>query len=237
VGTAGILESRGYRFGVENANRHTGEQNRLNSKMPACSLIIVSYGSAWWKQAGDERALPSARAQGDYEIIRIHRDDPNTNLCSLRNQAVVQATSDHVVVLDADDELEPGYVDAMLAASGDIRYPKIRVLSEPNETPLPAPYEIDARPIWEGNYVIVGAMMRRDMFLNLGGYDPELEYAEDWDFYIRAFFAGASFQFVAHATYRQNWRLNSRNQNPDGERLRQQIRDRYSKLAKEAGLI
>lgn len=204
--------------------------------MAACSIVIVSYGSAWWKQVGDERALPSAQAQGDYEIIRIHRDDPNTNLCSLRNHAVAQATSEKIVIVDADDELEPGYVDAMLAATGDIRYPKIRVLSEPDETPLPAPYEIDPRPIWEGNYVIVAAMMRRDMFLSLGGYDPALEYAEDWDFYIRAFFAGASFQFVPNAIYRQHWRAGARNQHPDGERLRQQIRDRYRPLAQKAGL-
>lgn len=207
--------------------------------MESCSILICSFGSQWWRDLATERALPSALAQGDHEIILSHDPDPTANLGQLRNRAALATRSEYLCFLDADDELEPGYIAAMMEGTSAVLRPKVRVLCEgPNETPMPEPFEVDPRPILEGNYVIVGAPIRRDLFLGVGGFSDD-DYCEDWVLFIKAWIAGAKFDLVPKAVYRQNWRRGSRNQ-PDpaaGDILRQKIRDHYRPLAQKAGLL
>lgn len=205
--------------------------------MKTFSILICTFGSSWWRDLAISRALPSAQTQGDNEIILVHDPDPNAPLGPLRNRAADMASSDFIVFVDGDDELESGYIDAMRKGSADIMIPRVRVLCEgPNETPMPAPFEIPTRPLLDGNYAIVGSPIRRDLFLSVGGY-PNLEYAEDWGMILAAWISAATFEHIPQATYRQHWRKHSRNQHPDGEILRQNIRDHYTPLAQRAGLL
>ncbi|MEL7208863.1 MAG: hypothetical protein AAGK32_11655, partial [Actinomycetota bacterium] len=51
--------------------------------------------------------------------------------------------------------------------------------------------EDQRRAILEENFVCIMALFRRDLAERLGGFDEDLPAAEDWDFWIRAIFAGA----------------------------------------------
>jgi len=203
------------------------------------SILIVSYGDPWWRDLAISRALPSALTQGDNEIVMVHDPDPGISLSRLRNRAADMATSESLVFLDADDELEPGYIDAMRTLDSDVRVPMVRCLSEgPNETPLPESFEIAPRPFLEGNYIVIGAAIRRQLFYNVGGFD-DYETAEDWPLWIKAWIARARIASVAGAIYRQHWRPGSRNQleHKQYSAICDRIRNRYTPLARKAGLL
>ncbi len=208
--------------------------------MNSFSILICSFGSSWWRDLAISRALPSAVAQGDHEIIVLHDPDPGASLGKLRNRAGDMATSDYLVFLDADDELEPGYIDAMREIETDVRIPMVRVLiGDPrHDSPPPDPFEIEPRHILDGNFIVVGAAIRRDLFLKVGGFGNQF-FIEDWVLWIRAWIAGASMKLSPKSTYRQNWREGSRNQPERTAYLKvyDQIRQQYLPLAQKAGLI
>ena len=70
-----------------------------------------------------------------------------------------------------------------------------------------------------------------------GGFDDYVS-AEDWPLWIKAWIAGASMKLSPQAVYRQHWRPGSRNQLEyrKYQEICQHIRDKYTPLARAAGL-
>src|SRR5436190_22016125 len=85
------------------------------------TVVIGTFGSEAWCELARVRAIPSAEAQG-VEVVHIH----GATLAAARNAGLELVESEWVVHLDADDELAPGYVEAMLAGSADVRSPMLR---------------------------------------------------------------------------------------------------------------
>jgi GT2 family glycosyltransferase len=159
----------------------------------------------------------------------------------MRNTLAAMATTEWLCFLDADDELEPGYIEAMLSAEGDVRVPMVRLCTgTPDELiKLPDPFEIPPKAnLLEGNHIVIGAFIRRTAFIKLGGFD-DWPCAEDWPLWIKAWIAGAKIRLAEQAIYRQNWRPGTRNQ-PEQQYYRmicQKIRERYEPLARKFGKI
>src|SRR3990167_7241230 len=78
------------------------------------SIIIATFGAESWRELALSRAYPSAVNQGAHEVIVGH--DPEGTIASVRNSLAEKAESDWLCFLDADDELAPGYLDAMKRA-------------------------------------------------------------------------------------------------------------------------
>jgi hypothetical protein len=103
-------------------------------------------------------------------------------------------------VVDADDELAPGYVKAMMSArptSDDLLVPMIQYVrgrrtQEPkfwNEVP----YE-------DGNWLPIGTMFSREAYFEVGGFEEWPMY-EDWALFARMQKAGCKPRRVPEATY------------------------------------
>jgi len=101
-------------------------------------VLICTWGDLGWRDLAYARAYPSAF---DQAMTFIHHV-PDGNAASARNEAVeLQARdAEWLCFLDADDELAPGYVDAMRASG--LLEPRRAVLAAPAEfasgTKLPA---------------------------------------------------------------------------------------------------
>jgi glycosyltransferase involved in cell wall biosynthesis len=75
------------------------------------SIVVATCGEDRWRHLAADRALPTAATQGADEVIGVHQ--PDGTVASSRNDGAQQATSEWLVFLDADDELAPGFVDAL----------------------------------------------------------------------------------------------------------------------------
>jgi len=180
------------------------------------TICISTFGDESWKNLAMTRALPSALGQAS-EIVHTHAE----TLHEARNRGAEKATGEWLVMLDADDELAPGYVDAILAASGDLRAPAVSWVTDHSATD---PRTLADRNIETMNPCVIGTAIRRELFLDLGGFRDWPAY-EDWCLYLRATRSGAVIEHVPDAVYRAWVTPHSRNQSVKNPRqLMSQIR-------------
>lgn len=144
--------------------------------------IIVDDGST------DPRTLErldDARKRG----VSVLRQD-NAGLAAARNAGVRATDAPFYVPLDADDTLEPQFIEALLPAlqnDDDQRlgfsYGQVRYFgAESGEWRC---LEYDPRHLLVENLSVATALIRRRAFDDVGGYSPEMILGfEDWDFWI-----------------------------------------------------
>lgn len=179
------------------------------------TVVVATYGDERWKALARERAIPSAEALG-VPVIHAHAD----TLHGARNLGLEDVTTEFVCHLDADDELEPGYFDAMAQGSADVRAPKVRYIVRryPDRLWMPQVaghrHACEAACLVYGNWIVVGAVARTDLLRRVGGW-RDFPFYEDWDLWLRCHLAGASIEPVPAAVYRAHVRPDSRNRAPD----------------------
>lgn len=120
-------------------------------------------------------------------------------LASARNGPASWARTEWLCFLDADDELDVHYIEAMLRAQGDVRQPATLGIVDGREDPTPV--VIPARPLHEANYIVIGAFVRTALFRQVGGF-RDLPAYEDWDLWIRCWLEGAAIGCAPDAVYR-----------------------------------
>ncbi len=197
-------------------------------------MVIATFGpdkDVWNDYA--RRALASIENQTRKPdgVIRIHGD----SLHEARNSAAEQCKSDWIVFCDADDCLEKNYVSAMLAGQGDVRYPSVQMFVKEI---IGEPRLLNAGSLLEGNYIVIGAMIRRKDFLRLGGFH-DLPFSEDHEFWIRCWIDGLNIQPCKDAIYQMYVREGSRNDVPSAEyaKFYNKMKSFYEPLARQMGLI
>lgn len=178
------------------------------------TICIGTFGGNEWGRLAFERAMPSAEAQG-CKVIHRH----GKTLARARNDALALAGTEWVVFLDADDELADGYIEALAGGTADVRGPIAEYIGPGSRRrrwqPRVAGHQHDcsAGCLPDGNWLLIGAAVRRDMALSVGGF-REFEWSEDWDLWLRCFKAGASFELIPDAIYQAHVRSDSRNRRP-----------------------
>lgn len=150
---------------------------------------------------------------------------------------------DYFCFLDADDELVPGYADAMNSAFNlwnlwrpdDVRRnpvifaPRVQYIHEDGTEDEPV-FPNRHRPIEELNHCVIGSLFPASLFFLIGGFREELlsglplTIYEDWDLVLRLLAAGAQIAYVEDAIYRAHVQPGSRNQGPDAHRVYAGIR-------------
>ena len=190
------------------------------------------------RTAASAAALASAAAQEPR--IRTIRLPENRGLSAARNRGLAEATAEYVCWLDADDLIEPTFLEKCLwRLQAMPQSPSQRVLRSDSA---------HARYIWrhgfhEGelflkeNKVDPTSVMRAAVARAIGGFDETLRTGlEDWDFWLKAANAGYWGDTITeplswyrcsegHLNRFPNLQIGSKR-----EGLEQQIRARYPKL-------
>ena len=169
------------------------------------SILIPSYGEPVWQEMAETRALPSAMAQNAHEVLIDH--DPDGTIASGRNGLAEKATGEWLLFLDADDELGPGYVAAMQRAYGQGRLvydvpplltPAVSYVTKGRRQ---APRFMPGTDLRKNNYLVVGTLVERDLFLEVGGFNDLPHGFEDWSLWAKCWKAGAKIIQVRRAVY------------------------------------
>ena len=188
------------------------------------TVAVATFGRRGWVRLALERAIPSATAQG-VPVVHVHSE----TLAQARNQALARVQTEWVCHLDADDELEPGYFDAMAAASADVRAPAVRYVHDGTIAPAALPvvaghtHPCTADCLPAGNWLIIGSLVRAQLVRDVGGW-RDYTWSEDWDVWLRCHLAGATFAAVPAAVYRAHVSTDSRNRRVP-QHIRQAVHD------------
>lgn len=168
------------------------------------SVVIATYGSGEWIFTAQGRAVPSAQAQGADKILVSH-DSLGTRASSL-NRCGFATRTDWLIFLDADDELAPGYVGAMRRAleqntDGDhvLFTPAVQQIRKGRPG---RPFFYPEVDLSAGNWLVIGTMISRRLFTEIGGFREHPHGLEDWNLWNRAVRAGARIVKVKDAVYR-----------------------------------
>lgn len=164
------------------------------------TVIVATYGESEWEKLALERAVPSAQEQAD-EIIVLH--EPDMSIAQVRNRAALAAHGDWLVFLDADDVLKPGYIAAMKAAAerlgGDwLLEPRVAFI---HRNAAARPKFMQQVPLDQGNYLVVGTGVPRELFLRVDGFGDYPHGFEDWALWAKCWKAGAKVKRVPGAVY------------------------------------
>jgi glycosyltransferase involved in cell wall biosynthesis len=146
--------------------------------------------------------------------IRIITHEVNKGLSASRNTGIREAKSDYIAFLDADDLWKPGFLEAIHKLI--IQYPEIYLFAtkyeEKHSLNITLPIEISGVKLNDNeSYILnffptnMGKLLvsfaslcvKKSLFNKIGTFDESITYAEDIDFYIRAFFNN---EFAYHNT-------------------------------------
>lgn len=170
-----------------------------------------TFGDKAWVQLAMTRAIPSANRLG-VPVVHCHAG----TLHEARNGALEQVTSEWLFFVDADDEVEHGFLTQMATGSADVRAPAVRYVRG-GRAQLPGmprvaghTHACTAACLTQGNWLVIGALVRTELVRAVGGF-RDFEWSEDWDLWLRCHLAGASFEAIPSAIYRAHVRPDSRN--------------------------
>lgn len=201
--------------------------------METVDVVVASYGPIEEWEPLIARATDSVRNQlvQPAHIRQLH-DVAGSDLSWVRNQAAEESYANWLIFLDADDELSPDYIRSMLEAEGDIRQPStLGVHPDGHEDDYPVLIPPNPGGFLVGNHLVIGCMVRRDLFRQVGGFREGMRSLEDWDLWIRCRLAGGKLGTAPDAIYRVHVRPASRN-SPEGDHHRtySEIQARYQTL-------
>lgn len=159
-------------------------------------LIVVNDGST------DDTATTVERYLGEPRIRLISQE--NLGQAGARNTAIAASRGEFVSLLDSDDLWLPHYLEAMAATfarepSAGVAYTDAWALDDRTrkiargtvmggQHPAVAPRDPDAflRALLElGNFVFVGATIRRDVLADVGPFRSGISGAEDYELWLR----------------------------------------------------
>lgn len=177
------------------------------------TIAIATFGDRSWVELAEQRALPSARQSGA-PVVQIHLDEGGIH--DARNACLNLVDTKYLIYLDADDELEPGYLDAMATGTADVRAPSVAYVTNGRRQRPEMPrvvghtHQCAAGCLTAGNWLVVGSMVRTQLLRGIGGW-RDFPWSEDWDVWLRCHLAGASIEPIPRAVYRAHVRPDSRN--------------------------
>ena len=180
----------------------------------AVTVAISTFGGDEWRELAGKRAGASAKALG-VPVVFAHAD----TLHAARNAALAAVETEWVIFLDADDQLDAGYLEGLAAApDADLIAPAVRYVRPSGRALRPAAvprvwghdHDCEAVCLAYGNWMVIGTAVRAGMVRAVGGWRDWPAY-EDWDLWARCWLAGATAAAAPEAIYIAHVRPESRN--------------------------
>jgi glycosyltransferase involved in cell wall biosynthesis len=197
----------------------------------AVDSVLRQGASAVVVDDGSTEPIPDLPA--DVELIR----QANQGVASARNAGLARAQSPYVIVLDADDRLAAGALDALrepLEADPELGYAygRMKFFGDwEGELRFP-PY--DQYALLYRHTIGLSALARREVFADTGGFDPEFEHFEDWEHWVNALAQGWSGLQVDAVTveYRRHEGSKHSRDRPSYKLAFRRLRDKHAALYK-----
>lgn len=161
-------------------------------------LIVIDDGST-----DGTRAIASRFARSDTRL-RVVSHERNRGPASARNSGIACSRAPVVALLDADDLWMPRYLEVMGNALGadpraGLAYTEGWLLDDASgrimrapamarwKPPIPPPASPEAflRELVRRNFVLYAVALRRSALEVVGGFDPSLSHAEDYELWLR----------------------------------------------------
>ncbi len=142
--------------------------------------IVVNDGST------DDTAKVAKEYCLKSDKIHYHYQE-NAGASATRNKAIGLTHSKYILPLDADDMLEPNYLEVVLGLFEEnpeikIAYTNCRLFGLKNLSVTLPRYE--PKKILVGNQINATALYKRSDYEKTTGYDSRLKGREDWDFWL-----------------------------------------------------
>lgn len=171
----------------------------LNQTFPYWEWIIVDDGST------DENAVEYLKQveKIDSRIHIYHKE--NEGLAKGRDYAIKYASTDYILPLDADDLIEPTYMETLYwtlktnakaswAFTNSLGFGKYIYLVD---------HKFDSEKMKTENQITATSLIRKDKILSLNGYGVAKRYVnEDWHLWLRMLARG---DFPVQATFYGFW--------------------------------
>lgn len=156
-------------------------QSVLRQTLQDFEIIVVDDGSTdpETKRVLDGLSIPR---------VRLFRQD-NAGLPEARNAGIRLAVGKYVCCLDADDQLEPTYLEKCVSILESnpgfgIAYSWLRLCGD--DTGIWETADLDLERLLFTNHIIVSAVYRRADWARAGGYSSEMRGGyEDWEYWLR----------------------------------------------------
>ena len=175
----------------------------LGQTWPSIEVIVVDDGSR-------DDSVAVARQHP----VRLIAQD-NRGVARARNRGASEARGELVVFLDADDVLEATFVErcshALHRSGPEVAYAYAQMRKFGLEDALFPSRPFDGRALFEGNYIPVTTLLRRDVFLASGGFDPAWPAHEDHELWARLYALGHQGVYVPEPLLRYRFHGQSRN--------------------------
>ena len=184
---------------------------RVSLVMPAFDAertVGAAISSALWQTYRDLEVVVvddgSRDATGEIaaafpEPVRLVRQE-NGGVASARNRGIAESRGELIAFCDADDVLLPRHLEALLQIfdrAGGIATSNCYWLFPGGIHPARTRYKGNfPRPerqrlaILEQDFVLTMSLFPKALWEEIGPFDEELIVAEDWDFWLRAIYAG-----------------------------------------------
>jgi glycosyltransferase involved in cell wall biosynthesis len=172
------------------------------------ATLGAAISSALWQSYRDFEVVVVDDGSGDAtgaiaasfpRPVRVERQE-NAGVAAARNRGVAEAQGELIAFCDADDVLLPQHLEALVAVydrHGGIATSNCYWLFpggiDATRTRYKGRFASPGRQrlaILEQNFVSTMSLFPKALVEQVGGFDEELEVAEDWDFWLRAIYAG-----------------------------------------------
>lgn len=147
--------------------------------------VIVDDGST-----DNTPAIVKAYADKDLRTVYLYQENQGANVA--RNHGCSKATGDYILILDSDDEGRPGWLEdlaKLIDESGlDVACCGVQIFDEQGVLVDTRRCKEDRQGASDGGLFLSGTFaIRREIYLELGGYAAALPAHHSTDFRIRLF--------------------------------------------------
>lgn len=193
-------------------------------------IIIVDDGSTDPLTVDKLKEIASRKIPG---VRVIHQ--ANAGVSSARNHGITEGRGKYICCLDADDLLEPRYLEKNLSIlereNVDVCYSYFQVFGDAEWIARPGRFDIEV--LKTRNCACVAAVFKKSIWEKVGGYNPNMKGGyEDWDFWISVAEQGAQGAVIPEPLFK--YRRHGRTMLVDAEEkhnlLYAQIRKNHPRL-------
>ena len=166
-------------------------------------LIVTEDGSA-----DSTENIVREFARSVPQPVRYDRHAQNLGLPATRNTGIASARGEWIALLDSDDVWTTGHLEAAAAIipgtsaelihAGSVLFDSDSGRELEVRAPSPKMVSEFPRSLFNGAYVIQpsSVVMRRQLWEDVGGFDPTFRYVEDREMWIRCARTGAQFVYT-----------------------------------------